>query len=274
METVTISEGLGEFVFPDKAAGPRQSMRVFYYRPKAARQDAHILIALHGLDRAASAFRDVLISPAERHGIVVIVPEFDADAFPDVYAYNYGNVIGPPPGKATLPKETWSFGIIDRIFQCARRSLRTDRQTFGLFGNSAGSQFVLRYLALTEAAHVDAAVASSSGVYMLPDLSVGYPDGMGGVALGESSLARYFLRPLTIVLGEADSDAGAFDLPRTAEAMAQGPHRLARGLWHFDHCRKIANRLGLPFAWRLTTVPGAGHIHPSIFDTAIDTIAR
>ena len=48
--------------------------------------------------------------------------------------------------------------------------------------------------------------------------------------------------------------------------MAQGPHRLARGLWHFEHCTKLANRLGLDLGWRLEIVHGAGHVDQVIYD--------
>jgi len=73
------------------------------------------------------------------------------------------------------------FGIIDRLFQSVRISIASNRDTFALFGNSAGSQFVLRCLALTPAAAVDMAVAANAGMYMLPDLAVDYPVGMGGL---------------------------------------------------------------------------------------------
>ena len=106
-----------------------------------------------------------------------------------------------------------------------RISVGSNRKTFGLFGNSAGSQYVLRYLALTEAAAVDVAVASNSGMYMLPDLTIDYPTGMGGLDLDESYQRRYLGRRLTILLGDADTDSAAPDLPRSETAMAQGPHR-------------------------------------------------
>ena len=101
-----------------------------------------------------------------------------------------------------------------------------------MFGNSAGSQYVLRYLALNEASSVDRAVASNSGVYMLPDLTLDYPLGMGGLDLDENQLRRYLGRRLIILLGDADTDASAPDLPRDDFAMAQGHHRLARGQWY------------------------------------------
>jgi poly(3-hydroxybutyrate) depolymerase len=274
MSNLQLHEGAGSLVFSDDAAGTRRSIRIFYFRPRSSVRDAPIVIAMHGIDRAASEFRDVLAGKAERNRQIVLVPEFDAEAFPDMYAYNFGNVRLAPPSPTVLPRNLWNFGIIDRLFRQVRISVGSDRDSFGLFGNSAGSQYVLRYLALTEAAAVDVAVASNSGMYMLPDLTVDYPIGMGGLDLDESCLRRYLGRHLTILLGDADADSAAPDLPRIEAAMAQGPHRLARGLWHYEHCKKLADRLNVPFGWKLEIVPGAGHVSQQIFDRAVNILAN
>ena len=268
MSSCRLHEGLGSFVFSHGAATMLPSIRVFFFRPKSSVRDARIVIAMHGLDRAASDFRDVLVEQAGRTGQIVLVPEFDAARFPSVYAYNHGNVRRPPPNETIFPRDLWNFSIIDRLFEHVRTALRSDRETFGLFGNSAGAQFVLRYLALTEATAVDAAVAANSGWYMLPDLAVDYPAGMGGLNLDESYLRRYLGRRVIVLLGDADTDSAAADLARSEAAMAQGPHRLARGLWHFEHCKQIANQLGARFGWELKIAPGAGHVDQQIFDQA------
>jgi len=269
LDAFSASDHFGSFVFKDQAAGKRQSLRVFYFLPDRITADTRIAVGMHGLDRKASDFRDVLVQPAALHQMIVLVPEFDVEAFPDVYAYNYGNVRPGGPGSAVLRREHWTFGIIDRLFKHVRDSLESRRETFGLFGNSAGSQFVLRYLALNGSVLVDQAVASNSGIYMLPDLDVAYPSGMGGLDLDEVALNRYFGTRLTILLGECDSDETAFDLPRGDEAMAQGPHRLARGMWHFRLCQGLAASSGGQLAWRMEIIPGAGHVDQRIFDRAI-----
>jgi hypothetical protein len=91
-----LSKGAGWFNFEDVAVGNRGWLRVFYYVPEWINPSSRPLIALHGLDRAASEFRDVFISSSEMIGKIVVVPEFDVDAFPGIYAYNYGNVVSPP----------------------------------------------------------------------------------------------------------------------------------------------------------------------------------
>ncbi|MGY4231237.1 dienelactone hydrolase [Bradyrhizobium sp. USDA 4449] len=267
MSNLTLADGAGSFVFRDEGAVPSpRTMRVFSYCPRSRSPRTRIIVAMHGVDRAAAEFRDLLAPQAERNGQIVLVPEFDPDQFPGVYAYNFGGVRRPPPDNAVLPRDHWSFGVIDRLFQHVRHATGSSRDSFGLFGNSAGAQFVLRYLALNEAGFVDRAVAANCGCYMLPDLAKDYPDGMGGIGLDESHLRRYLGRRLIILLGEADNDPDAADLPRWDEAMAQGPHRLARGLWHFEHCTTLAKSLGVALGWRLEIAPGAGHVHQLIYD--------
>jgi hypothetical protein len=102
----------------------------------------------------------------------------------------------------------------------------------------------------------------------VPALATDYPIGMAGLDLDEGCLRRYLARRLTILLGDADTDAAAPDLPRMPEAMAQGAHRLERGLWYFSHCKQLAERLGVPFGWTLESVAAAGHVSQEIFDQA------
>ena len=272
MGDTLLSTSTGSFMFRDKIGGNTRDIRVHYAQPSSELISASIVIAMHGLDRAAAAFRDVLVAEAERNGQIVLVPEFNQRQFPGIYSYNFGDVRLPPPMGTVLPREQWSFGIVDRLFAYARSAVKSERTTFHLLGNSAGAQFVLRYLALNEAPLVERAVASNSGIYMLPDISIDYPTGMGGIDLDEHDLRRFLTRRLVILVGEKDCDPHAPDLPRGAIAEAQGPHRLARGRWYLEHCEELASRLGVELSWRHEVVPDAGHVSQAIFDRALDIL--
>jgi hypothetical protein len=265
---------VGFFLYSDRAAQLHRTIRVFHACPPSGIRDAPIIIAMHGMDRAAAEFRDAMTGPSVRNGAIVLVPEFDMNQFPDFYAYNCGGVRLPPPSNVVLPRDHWNFGMVDRLFAYVRDSIGSSRTTFGLFGNSAGAQYVLRYLALTAAGAVDAAVAANCGVYMLPDLAAEYPIGMGGLDLDDRHLRRYLGRRLVILLGDADNDPHAADLPRMDYAMSQGPHRLARGLWHFQHCAELAAALGVSFGWKLEIARGAGHVSQQIYDHGADILKR
>ena len=80
-----MDHGPGEFAFPDPAAGARGAIRVFYFCPPHIDADTRIVIAMHGFDRKASDFRDSLTTAAKRFGQLVVVPEFDVEAFPTAY---------------------------------------------------------------------------------------------------------------------------------------------------------------------------------------------
>lgn len=249
-------------------------MRVFYYRPQCAVADTRIVMAMHGLDRGAAAFRDLFVAAAELHGQLILAPEFDIEAFADPFAYNYGNVRQAPPGNVFRPRDQWTFDLIDRLFQQVRTMTASQRTTFSLFGNSAGAQYVLRYLALTGGRLVDAAVAANSGWYMLPDPAIEYPAGLANPYLDREAVSRYLGRSVTLLLGDKDIDTTAHDLPRRPEAMAQGIHRLERGHWYYRHCRELAERLGVAFNWQFEIAHGAGHIDQLIFDQGVEILAK
>jgi len=272
MTEALFRDSSGFFVFSDSTHPFRRTIRVFYSCPRSDLRDAPLIIAMHGVDRAAAEFRDTMATPSSRNGQIVLVPEFDAHQFPDSYAYNFGGVRLPPPTNAVLSREHWSFGLIDRLFAFVVYSIGSSRTSFGLFGNSAGAQFVLRYLALTEATAVDVAVAANCGAYMLPDLAEEYPIGMGGLGLDQTHLRRYLERRLVVLLGSADNDPDAPHLPRSDAAMAQGPHRLARGQWHFRHCSALAGSRGVDFGWQLEIAHGAGHVSQQIYDRGADIL--
>ena len=245
-----------------------------YYYPRNADKGSPIILLLHGFDRAASYFRDCWIDHAERFGLVVLAPEFDATSFPSAAHYNYGNVRAPAEdGGHFNPRHGWTFFIVDRLFEHVRKAIRSDRQSFSLFGHSAGAQFAHRYLALTGAPRADLIVSGNAGWYMLPDQSLAYPAGLGGLNFPDDGLRKYLARRLVLLLGEADNDEAAAGLPNDPEAIAQGPNRLSRGRFYFSRCKDAALRLRTPFAWRLVTAPGVGHDDSAIAAPAAKLIA-
>src|ERR1700730_2564805 len=123
-----IHPGTGFFTFSDFAVPAAGSIRVFYSCPQSGVGDAPIVIAMHGLDRAAAAFRDDLVprAPATDNSSS---PEFDAQQFPDVFAYNFGGVRRPPPNNIVLPRDQWNFHVIENLFQHVRILLRSNQKT-------------------------------------------------------------------------------------------------------------------------------------------------
>ena len=93
----------------------------------------------------------------------------------------------------------------------------------------------------------------------MPDTDVGFPYGLGASGVSESDPRRALGRRLTVLLGTEDTEPQQSNLRRALEAMAQGPHRLARGELFFGSAAAAAAALGTDFRWTLEKVDGVGH---------------
>jgi poly(3-hydroxybutyrate) depolymerase len=250
----TLQPGDGTFTF-DGWAGP--PIRVWYHRPAEVRPDTPVLFVMHGVKRDADRYRDQWSALAEQYGFMLVVPEFDDKHFPRAAAYNLGNVFDEN-GKP-IPQEKWSFSAIEPMFDRVRELTGTRVETYDLYGHSAGAQFVHRYLMYLPQARIHLAVSANAGWYMMPAAGTAYPYGLRGSEVTDAGLKQALQRPMAIMLGTSDIDRNHPNLRRTPEAMAQGPHRLARGTSYYVTGRRAAREEGVPFGWVLQRVEGVVH---------------
>jgi poly(3-hydroxybutyrate) depolymerase len=232
-------------------------MPVWGLRPEGWAADRPVLVVMHGLNRDADRYRDEWREIAERHRVLLLVPEFSREKFPGTRWYNFGN-LQDDDGRAT-PPASWTFLAFDRVIAAAMREAGATRPGFVLYGHSAGAQFTHRYMLLTGAPRAEAVVVANAGSYTLPRFDRPFPEGLGGTSAEAATLRAVFARPVILQLGEADTDPNHSSLPRQPWAIAQGSHRFARGWNYFDVARRAAAEMGAPFGWRVATVPGVGH---------------
>ncbi len=262
---VANADGDGEnFVFEDWPGPP---LTVHHVEPESAAATSPVVIVMHGMGRNADEYRDAWRDAAQRHGLTVYAPEFDRRRFPGSQGYNLGGSAAP---------EASPFAAIEPLFDAirARRGAQAPDR-YVLFGHSAGSQFVHRYLLLRPAPRLDLAIAANAGWYTTPDASVAWPYGLAG--RGDAARARLpaaLQRPMIVLLGTADTDPAHASLRRTPEAMAQGPHRYARGLHFLERAGAAADAAGVPLGWRLETVPGVDHDFRRMSAAAAELVVR
>ena len=238
-------------------ARPELPLPVWLYRATAWHPGGPVLAVMHGLGRNADHYRDDWAPLAEQHGLLLVVPEFSEAKYPGVAWYNYGGAVDAAGNHR--PRPDWSFFALDRAVAAVQRAAGAPEGPFALFGHSAGSQFVHRYLLLTGAPKVGAIVIANAGSYTLPLTDRPFPEGLAGFPEAEASIRAAFARPVVVALGEADINPNHPSLPRQPWAQAQGPYRLARGQYFFALARQQAEARHTPFAWRLLTVPGVAH---------------
>ena len=246
----------GQFVFSDWAGPP---LRVFYLEPPAGLSpDAPVVIVMHGVNRNADDYRDNWRDLAQQYGLRVYAPEFSAADFPGAALYNLGGVGRDGPS---------AYAALEPLFSAiAQRG--GDADGYYLFGHSAGAQFVHRALLFEDLPHLITAYSANAGWYTLPDPNQAWPYGTAGTSASEDDIGRWVGMPLTILLGERDTDPRHQHLRHTPEAEAQGPHRYARGVYFANAARVRAEELGVTYGWRVGSVPDVAHDNAGMAEAA------
>jgi hypothetical protein len=248
----TIAAGSGEI----PATVHDTTLRVFTYRPACTPR--LILAVFAGLERDAGPYRDAARPLADTLCALVISPEFDRDRFP-TWRYQRGGVVDH--GRF-LPAGRRPVDLVAPLIDWGRTASAQPGLPYALIGHSAGAQFLSRVAAYTasDATHIVIADPSS---WVLPSLREDAPYGFGKVPQAEQALRAYLARPVTVLLGGADTHT--HNLSTEPEAVAQGPNRLARGRNTFVSAQKVAHERGWAFGWTEAEVFGVGHSAPRMF---------
>jgi hypothetical protein len=256
--------GQSEFLF-DGWEGPAIKVRLFL--PDGYTGNSPVVFVLHGASRDATRYFEDWSAAGQAHGLIVVVPEFNAKDFPRSAAYNLGNVFEARSGTVNR-RSTWSFSVLEPLFDHVLNLTGGEQDAYTLYGHSAGSQFVHRFLYYMPDARVKRAIAANAGWYTMPEFGIEYPYGLEGSTVGASQLRGTLGRELVILLGDADIDTEAEKLRKTPEAELQGENRLVRGHTMYRVGKAKALELGVPFNWRLQEVPGAGHVNQQMTEAA------
>ncbi|RXT56124.1 alpha/beta hydrolase [Bosea sp. Tri-44] len=258
MTTLTLDPPQGRSTLPFiDARHPERPLEVNFYRPARHRPEDEIVFVQHGMLRNGDDYRDFWIDAAEKHNLLIVAPTFGNAHFPQAEGYNNGLLVSEDG--AVAPQGDWLYAVPTRVLAALRKAGTTRRDKVRLFGHSAGGQFVHRLLATQAETPFETAFAANSGWYTLPTLERRFPEGLGGLGLGEAELARWLAWPMVIFAGDRDIVTSDPNLPAQAEALAQGPMRYARARFMLDFAKAEAARRGVPCNWSLITVPGIGH---------------
>lgn len=247
------------------------ALNVYAVEPASATPDAPVVIVMHGTLRNAEEYRDNWIDLAEANGLRVYVPEFDAKRFPGPEGYNYGGLGEAGPGAFDAIEPLFEYIRDNRGNADAEAGLAAG-QGYVLFGHSAGAQFVHRFICFADTPNLRLAIAANAGWYTMPEGEYGWPYSLEGAPTAPCEVADWFAKPLLVMLGDQDNDPEYYNLRKTEEAAAQGPHRLARGLNFLRMARDISETRGIPIVWRFEIVEGVGHDNLGMAQAALSLI--
>jgi poly(3-hydroxybutyrate) depolymerase len=258
MTTATLQPAIGRDALEYlDALHPDRPLVVHTYRPAAYAPDDPVVLVQHGIKRNGDEYRDFWIDAAEKHRLLIVATTFSDASYPKPENYNNGMVVAPDG--TVRAGGSWLYAILPRVVAALRAGGATRRAKVRLYGHSAGGQFVHRLMATQDHAIYESVAIGNPGWYTLPTLERRFPEGLGGLGLGATELARWLAYPMTILAGERDVDTTDPNLPKNPEALAQGPTRFARAHHFHEMGHREAARLGVACRWTLVPVPGIGH---------------
>lgn len=238
-------------------AFPDQPLLLHSARPRRYDATTPILIVHHGVGRNGRDYRDYWLRLVDDIGVMAIAIEFTEAAFPDYLWYHFGNLHdekGTPN-----PRERWTYGIDERLFVALQDQGLTQRQSYGLFGHSAGGQFVHRMLSFGFRDRVALAITANAGTYAMPDLQVAWPFGLGETELDADRLQPLLEFPITVMTGTRDTKTTGRFFPKGPRSMRQGATRHERAHNYVRAGHAAADALGTRCAWTVINVPDVGH---------------
>ncbi len=263
-----IASGDSEWQF-DSWAGPAIAVRTFV--PDGAVDTMPIVIVMHGWSREAKRYFSDWRELGTAHGFIVVVPHFPVEDFPSSKHYNLGHVFDEKTGKKR-PEAEWTFAAIEPLFDEVVARIGGKQTQYTLFGHSAGSQFVHRFLYYMPEVRVRRYIAANAGWYTMPDFDTEYPYGLNRASIDKDQLIAAFEKDMVLLIGREDVDYTDPNLRKTREANRQGKNRFARGLTMFYVAKVNAGKLGADLKWRLMIVEEAGHINAQMAPAAAQLV--
>ena len=236
---------------------PNRTLHLHAARPRDYTPLTPLLFVQHGVGRNGAAYRDYWLPLAEENNILAIAIEFTEESFPDYLRYHFGNMHNED-GSAN-PREKWTYGIIPRLFDALREAGVTNRERYGVFGHSAGGQFVHRMLSFGFRDRVAVAVSANAGTYAMPDLTVPWPFGLGETEVTPASLSALLNFPITVMAGTNDTKTTGRYFPKGPRSMRQGETRYHRAHNYVRLGQQAAASLGTHCNWTVIDVPDVGH---------------
>jgi poly(3-hydroxybutyrate) depolymerase len=226
-------------------------------RPRHFTPRTPVLFVHHGVGRNGAAYRDYWLPLAEENDLLAVAIEFPEESFPDYLRYHFGNMHNEDG--SPNPREKWTYGIVPRLFDALRAAGVTERERYGLFGHSAGGQFVHRMLSFGFRERVAAAVPANAGTYAMPDLTIPWPFGLGETEMTPESLATFLAFPIIVMGGMNDTKTTGRYFPKGPRSMRQGETRWHRAHNYVGLGHLAAEALGTRCAWTVIDVPEVGH---------------
>ena len=241
-------------------------IQIYYSVPPVISEKTKIMFIIHGASRDAEQSLNDWLPLVEGRDVVIIAPEFSKE-FYNEYAYLMKTAKTGRKLKDTSRDLESSLGDIFNFFSS---KFKLSTKKFRLYGHSGGSQFVHRYLLLSNETRVDKVAMANAGFYTFVNPAIKYPFGIKNMDVSDERLQWFLSLKAGVFLGGEDNDPKHSSLPIMRKAKKQGDHRLERGKNFFNHLVELGVKKNMPFRWRYQVVPGVSHNNAGMSLAAAD----
>ena len=228
---------------------------IFYSSPKSINANTKVLFLVHGGSRAAEKYINDWISFSKDRNVVLVAPEFSKKYYPE-YAFL---MMSKENGKSLNDESLYINNSLGLLFDFFKAKLKLSTSNYRLYGHSGGSQFVHRYLLLSNDTRIEKAAMANAGFYTFLDDEITYPFGTKKMKISDERIKWFYRLKGGVFLGSADTDPNHESLPRMRKARKQGKNRLERGKNFLEDLVKYGVDNNLPFRWRFQIVSNVGH---------------
>ena len=229
--------------------------KIYYSVPESIDENTKIIFIMHGASRNAEKYINDWLPLAQNRNVVLIAPEFSKERFPD-YVYL---MMSTEKGKLLKDQSLYLNDSLGLLFDFFKAKLKLSTTTFRLYGHSGGSQFVNRYLLLSDETRIEKAAMANAGFYTFVDRQSPYPFGIKNMNVSDERIEWFLRLKGGVFLGDADNDPAHRSLPSMRKAKKQGRHRFERGTNFFNDLIALGVEKKLPFRWRYQSVPRVAH---------------
>jgi len=242
----------------------KPDVEILYALPKEINENTKVLFIIHGASRDVEKYLNQWIEEPQNKNVILVAPHFTLENYP------YFATLGMATSSGRMIKDQSnhlrdSVSSFYNYFQ-SKYNLKTN--SYLIFGFSAGSQFVHRYLMYGEDMRAEKVVLGSAGWYTFLN-NEPFPYGIRNMPLERERFEWFLSTQVLFVLGVKDDDSNHKTLNLSRGARKQGDHRYERGKNYFDDLIGFGEKNNIPFRWRYKSVPGLNHNTEAMSQEAI-----
>ena len=242
----------------------KPDVEILYALPKEINENTKVLFIIHGASRDVEKYLNQWIEEPQNKNVILVAPHFTLENYP--YFATLG--MATSSGRMIKNQSNHLRDSVSSFYNYFQSKYNLKTNSYLIFGFSAGSQFVHRYLMYGEDMRAEKVVLGSAGWYTFLN-NEPFPYGIRNMPLERERFEWFLSTQVLFVLGVEDDDSNHKTLNLSRGARKQGDHRYERGKNYFDDLIGFGEKNNIPFRWRYKSVPGLNHNTEAMSQEAI-----